>query len=90
MKPKKPTPDEAKKKACEAIIERAVELMVHEVGAPMPMVLDRMLSYAAVSAATLEGSALTAEHFRQFADQIEGGVFRSITGENWPGGGKPN
>lgn len=89
-KPKNPTPDEGKKIACDAIIERAAEMMVAGAGASIPMMIDRMLTYAAAQAATMEGSAVTAQHFRRFADQIEGGLFWSLTGENKPGGGKPN
>lgn len=89
-KPKNPTPDEAKKIACDAIIERAAEMMVGSVGASIPMMIDRMLTYAAAQAATLEGSAVTAQHFRRFADSIEDGLFWSITGEDKLGRGKPN
>ncbi|WEX87182.1 hypothetical protein PZN02_003549 [Sinorhizobium garamanticum] len=89
-KPKNPSPDEMKKHACDAIIERAAEMMVAGAGASIPMMIDRMLTYAAAQAATLEGSAVTAEHFRRFAENIEGGLFWSITGEDRPGGGKPN
>ncbi|MDE4601391.1 hypothetical protein [Sinorhizobium meliloti] len=89
-KPKNPTHKEAKKIACDTIIERAAIMMVAEVGASIPMMIDRMLTYCGAQAATLEGSAVTAEHFRRFADQIEGGLFWSLTGENKPGGGKPN
>lgn len=88
--PKNPTPDEAKKIACDTILERAAVMMVAEVGASIPLMIDRMLTYAAAQAATLEGSAVTAEHFRLFAKQIEGGLFWSITGEDQPGGGKAN
>lgn len=89
MKPKNPTPDEAKI-ACDTIIERAAVMMVAEVGASIPMMIDRLLTYAAAQAATMEGSAVTAEHFRRFADEIESGLFWSITGEGKPGGGKAN
>lgn len=90
-KPKNPMSDEAKKKiACDTIIERAAFMMVGEVGASIPMMIDRMLTYAAAQAATLEGSTVTAQHFRRFAEQIEGGLFWSITGEDRPSGGKPN
>lgn len=88
--PKNPTPDEAKKIACDTILERAAVMMVAEVGASIPLMIDRLLTYAAAQAATMEGSAVTAEHFRRFADQIEGGLFWSITGENKRGAGKPN
>lgn len=90
MKSKTPTPDEATKIACDTIIERAAVMMVAEVGASIPMMIDRMLTYAAAQAATMEGSTTTAEHFRRFADEIEGGLFWSITGEDKPGGGKAN
>lgn len=40
MKPKNPTPDEAKKIACDTILERAAVMMVAEVGASIPMMID--------------------------------------------------
>ncbi|MDX1070464.1 hypothetical protein GOL32_18100 [Sinorhizobium medicae] len=89
-KPKISSTDKAKQMACDAIIERAVVKMVVEAGAPVSLVIDRLLTYAAGQAATMRGSAVTAEHFRRLADNIEGGLFRSLTGEDRPSGGKPN
>ncbi|MDX1247091.1 hypothetical protein GOL91_12165 [Sinorhizobium medicae] len=88
--PKIPLTEKAKQVACDAIIERAVVKMVVEAGAPVSLVIDRLLTYAAGQAATLEGSAVTAEHFRRFADQIETGLFWSITGEDKPSGRTAN
>lgn len=89
-KPKKRSLDEERKAHCDLIIERAAEMMVAKVGASIPMMIDRMLTYAAAQAATLEGSPATAEHFRAFADNIEGGLLWPVTGEDKPGGGQPN
>ncbi|WP_234842772.1 hypothetical protein [Sinorhizobium meliloti] len=76
--------------ACDAIIERAVVKMVVEAGAPVTLVIDRLLTYAAGQAAIMRGSAVTADHFRRLADNIEGGLFWSLAGEDRPSGGKPN
>lgn len=89
MKPKKTTVegerDEAKKRLCDSIIHRAATLMIAEVGAPMPMMLDRILTYTAAQACAIDGSPHTAKAFRELADKIEGGIFHSVTGE----GGRP-
>lgn len=85
MKPVKVTVEgerlEAQKALCDKIIERAGVMMAEEVGAPVPMILDRLLTYAGVCACTRNGSPETARIFRQLADNIEAGVFHSITGE---------
>lgn len=52
-----------------------------ERGATVPLILDRMLTFAAAQAALIDGSAQTARQFRQMADRIEAGCFYSITGE---------
>lgn len=87
-KSRKTTLNEERKARCDAIIERAAEIMVAEVGATVPQMLDRMLTFCAAQAASLEGSAVTAQHFRAFADSIEGGLFWSITGEDKPDRGR--
>lgn len=85
MKPVKVTVEgerlEKQKALCDTIIQRAAVLMVEEVGATVPMMLDRLLTYAAVQACTLDGSPKTAVEFHRLADKIAGGVFHSVTGE---------
>ncbi len=73
------------KAACDLVIERAVEMMVGELGATFPMMLDRMLTYAGAQACTIEGSPATAKTFHRLADNIAAGCFYSVTGE---GGGQ--
>ena len=80
--------DAAKSAACDLVIERAAVMMAGEVGASVEMILDRMLTYAAAQAATIDGSPRTATVFRELADKIEGGLFHSITGENNPNAGR--
>ncbi|NTA84908.1 hypothetical protein G6L13_31170 [Agrobacterium tumefaciens] len=90
MKPKKVTveseAEERQKAFCDLVISRAADLMASEGGAPVPMILDRLLTYATAQAAVLDGSAKTATALRTVADKIEAGLFHSITGE----GEKPN
>jgi hypothetical protein len=90
MKPKKVTieseAEERQKAFCDLVISRATDLMATEGGAPVPMILDRLLTYATAQAAVLDGSAKTATALRTVADKIEAGLFHSITGE----GEKPN
>ena len=92
MKPKKVTieseREERKKALCDTIITRAATMMIAEVGASMPMMLDRMLTYAAAQACSIDGSPRTAAVFRDLANNIEGGLFHSVTGENGQGGSR--
>ena len=86
MTPKKVTieseREERQKALCDTIITRAAHMMIDEVKAPMPMMLDRLLTYAAAQACSIEGSPKTAAVFRRLADNIEAGIFHSITGED--------
>jgi hypothetical protein len=85
MTPKKVTieseQEERRKAACDMIIERAARMMVDEGGASVAAVIDRMLTYAAAQACTVEGSTKTAAKFRVLADRIEAGLFHRMTGE---------
>ncbi|WP_024588151.1 hypothetical protein [Aliihoeflea sp. 2WW] len=91
MKPRKVTVEgeieERRRAACDLILERATKMMVDEAEAPVAMVLDRLLTYAAAQACKIDGSPLTAKNFRMLADRIEAGIFHSITGEGREGGG---
>jgi hypothetical protein len=62
--------------------------MVVGFDASISIVFDRLLTYAAAQACTMEGSPRTAEVFRRLADNIERGAFHSVTGEGKPGGGR--
>ncbi len=85
MNPKKTTiegeRDEQRKRLCDEIMHRAATMMVDEVGASIPMMLDRVLTFAAAQACALEGSPKTAEAFRDFAKKIDEGLFHKVTGE---------
>ncbi len=88
MKPKQTTiegeRDERRRAVCDQIIYRAATMMVGEAGAPVPMMIDRLLTFAAAQAAANEGSARAAKLFRQLADNVERGAFNDLTGENLP------
>lgn len=73
---------EDKELQCDQIIYRAAQIMVEKNGASIDMMLDRMLTYAAAQACSIDGSPKTAATFRLLADRIESGVFHSLTGEN--------
>lgn len=86
MKPQKVTIEsehiEQQKALCDQIITRAAQMMRDTVKAPLPMTLDRLLTYVAAAACAADGSAATAANFRLFADRIDDGLFHSLTGEN--------
>lgn len=90
MIPKKTTiegeRDERIKDVCDTIMHRAATMMVEEIGAPIPMMLDRVLTFAAAQACAVDGSPRTAAAFREFADRIEQGLFHPVTGEDLSGG----
>ena len=69
------------KRACEVTIDRMGRFLLGQVGAPPAMVLDRMMTFVAAQACAADGSEVTAAAFRRFADQIDAGVFHSVTGE---------
>lgn len=69
--------DEDHRKFCDLIQHRAAELM-QESGAPLAMILDRVLTFGAAQACVIdqEGAART---FRHVAEQIEAGAFAHLT-----------
>lgn len=67
--------------ACDLVIERSATMLVEELGAPIEMMLDRMLTYAGAQACVQQGSPTAAKVFRQLADRIEAGIFHVVTGE---------
>ena len=64
--------------ACDGMIHNAARMMIEDGGASIEMVIDRLLTFAAAQAVSLEGSKRTAEVFRQLADRIDEGVFARI------------
>ena len=66
--------------ACDEAVTAAAHVMLHA-GAPVGMILDRLLTYAAAQACALDGSPTTAKNFRTFAEKIDGGLFHTVTGE---------
>lgn len=64
--------------ACDVIVTRAAQLMQDDAGAPLAMILDRMLTYAAAQAVFSDGSAEAAKLFRHCAEQIENGAFEKV------------
>lgn len=64
------------KSECDQIVERAAALMYAQ-NAPLEMIMDRILTYAAAQVFTMEGRPGAARVFRVLADKIEQGVFNS-------------
>lgn len=80
MKPRKASPDGERKELCDLIVERAAAAM-EETGAPIEMILDRLLTFAGAQAFMRHGKARTAEIFRELAENIENGVFDQLSGQ---------
>ncbi|MDX0210202.1 hypothetical protein GOC35_00600 [Sinorhizobium meliloti] len=67
---------------CDQVVERAASVMVEELGAPIEMMIDRMLTYAGAQMCALDGTKKTAAIFRQLAANVEGGVFDRVMEKN--------
>ena len=63
---------------CDGITHRAATVMIEEGGASLEMVIDRLLTFAAAQAVSIDGSKNTAATFRQLADRIDEGVFARV------------
>lgn len=66
---------------CDLVVERAAHVMQNEGHAPVPMIIDRLITYSVAQACASDGSAATAAMLRAVAAKVEGGLFHSITGE---------
>ncbi|MET4127169.1 hypothetical protein [Roseovarius sp. MBR-6] len=66
---------------CDEIVYRAACLMIEEAGADIVTVLDRLLTYSAAQAVSMDGAQDTAAIFRHLADRIEAGAFASLEGK---------
>ncbi|WP_234890364.1 hypothetical protein [Agrobacterium vitis] len=73
--------NERLKAFCDAVITHAAAMMTEDAGAPVEMVLDRILTFAGAQVSKIEGSPRAAAVFREVADQIDAGLFHSVTGE---------
>lgn len=67
----------AQRKFCDLTITRAAELMAEQ-GASVPMILDRLLTFSAAQACSMDGAFNSAAMFRQIADLIEDGIFAHL------------
>lgn len=68
------------RRICNIVITRAADLMA-ETGAPIPMILDRLITFAAAQACVLNPDD-AARLFRHVADEIDAGVFDHVAGAN--------
>lgn len=71
--------DEITRKFCDLTLSRATELM-HEEGASVPLILDRLLTYSAAQSCVVDADG-AANMFRHIADQIEAGKFAHLEGK---------
>lgn len=82
MKPKKTTIENEKleeaKAHCDEIIHRAALMMVEDIGVSIPMMLDRIFTFAAAQAFSQQGKAETIKIFNVMAQNIENGAFDAL------------
>ncbi|MBD8652330.1 hypothetical protein IFT66_14675 [Rhizobium sp. CFBP 13726] len=62
------------KALCDRLITGAAHMMVDDAGVPVPLMLDRILTFAAAQSCANEGKARTAAAFRDLAARIEAGA----------------
>ncbi|WP_105370607.1 hypothetical protein [Neorhizobium huautlense] len=74
MATKAETTDAARKALCDQLITGAVRMMIEDAGAPVPLILDRLLTFAAAQSCAMDGKAKTAAAFRDLATRIEAGA----------------
>ncbi|KAB2705055.1 MULTISPECIES: hypothetical protein [Brucella] len=78
MKPVKTTiegeQEEQRKAVCDEIIHRAASMMVDEVGASIPMMLDRVFTFATAQAYIIQGKEGAAAILREMASNIDKGA----------------
>ena len=68
------TTDEGRKALCDQLIKGAVRMMIDDAGAPVPLILDRLLTFAAAQSCAADGKEKTAAAFRELAARIEAGA----------------
>ena len=69
------TKDEAElRRQCDLLVSTCAEMAV-ERGVSIPMLLDRLLTFAAAHAVSIEGTPATARAFRTMAENVERGIF---------------
>ena len=82
MKPVKTTiegeQEEQRKAVCDEIIHRAASMMVDEVGASIPMMLDRLFTFATAQAYLIEGKKGAAAILREMAGNIDKGALDTL------------
>jgi hypothetical protein len=66
--------DAERRALCDQLITGAARMMVDEVGASVPLMLDRLLTFVAAQSCAADGKAKTAAAFRDLAARVESGA----------------
>lgn len=64
----------ARKALCDQLMTGAARMMIDDVGASVPLMLDRILTFAAAQSCATDGKTKTAAAFREMASRIEAGA----------------
>lgn len=73
------TPDQVSRiRACDAVLASAAAIMQNDLGASLEMIIDRLMTFALVQAATVGGKEATADMLRLTADNVEGGLLDDL------------
>ena len=76
------TKDDAElRRQCDLPVSTCAEIAV-ERGVSIPMLLDRLLTFAAAHAVSIEGTPATARAFRTMAENVESGIFARFDPES--------
>lgn len=68
----------ARRMRCDAVLERAAEMMGAEVGASPEMIIDRIMTFGVAQMVHLAGKAHTIATLRRVVEQVEHGVFNHL------------
>ncbi|WP_018688712.1 hypothetical protein [Ahrensia kielensis] len=73
--PKQPSIEDIKtRRAIDRTLHKCVEQMHHEMGAPISLIIDRLLTYALVTSISGIGSKETARRMRLFTERVDSGL----------------
>ncbi|MER9217817.1 hypothetical protein NKI48_02625 [Mesorhizobium sp. M0644] len=75
MEPPKTSAEAAQKALCDRLVEACAETMFNQIGAPVEMIVDRLVTYCVGQMVTVVGKDGAVRILRHVIQQVEDGVF---------------
>jgi len=82
IKIERTTDQKAARAMCDLILSRAAEMMAGEVGAPVELIMDRLVTYVAAQTVSTFGRDQAINMLRFAAGRIEAGAFDNLIPNN--------